>query len=81
MRARSHVTAAAFTPVTPAEPVPGDAAGREMLGSAGEVLVRRGRRLGGRQEPVQRGSCKLGTGRASSSAILSISHGSGAPSP
>lgn len=26
MRARSHVAAAAFTPVTPAEPVPGDAA-------------------------------------------------------
>lgn len=32
MRARRHVTAAAFTPVTPAEPVPGDAAGWEVLG-------------------------------------------------
>lgn len=42
MRACSHVTAAAFTPVTPAEPVLGDAAGQEMLGSAREVLVRRG---------------------------------------
>lgn len=63
MRARRRVTAAAFTPVTPAEPVPGGAAGWE-------VLVR----WGGHWERVHRG-------RASSTILLLISHGAGAPSP
>lgn len=33
MRTRSCVTTAPFTPVTPAQPVPGDAAGTGMPGS------------------------------------------------
>lgn len=55
----------------------GDAASLEMPGGAGEVLVWQG----SGQERAQRGSCEPGTGRASSSTILPISHGSGARSP